>query len=154
MRAVIQVVSSASVSVQEQVVGQLPRPGLMILLGVHIDDSHEQVDALVQKIVNLRILEDEQSALELNAPVLVVSQFTLYADVRKGRRPSWSKAARPEQSEPLYEYFVEQIRQQGLEVATGQFGAMMDISLVNTGPFTLVIDSDDLASPRRGGSAG
>lgn len=130
--------------------GQLPRPGLMILLGVHIDDSREQADALVQKIVNLRILEDEQSALELNSPVLVVSQFTLYADVRKGRRPSWSKAARPEQSEPLYDYFVEQIRQQGLEVATGQFGAMMDISLVNTGPFTLVIDSDDLAAPRRG----
>lgn len=153
MRAVIQVVSSASVSVQEQVVGRLPRPGLMILLGVHVDDTHEQVDALVQKIVNLRILEDEQSALELNSPVLVVSQFTLYADVRKGRRPSWSKAARPEHSEPLYEYFVERIRQQGLEVATGEFGAMMDVSLVNTGPFTLVIDSDELAAPRRGGSS-
>ena len=150
MRAVIQVVSSASVYVENQVVGQLPRPGLMILLGVHVDDSQQQADALVDKIVNLRILGEEQSALELNAPVMVVSQFTLYADVRKGRRPSWSKAARPEQSEPLYEYFVERVRAQGLEVATGEFGARMDVSLVNTGPFTIVIDSDELAVPRRG----
>ncbi|GAA4109995.1 D-aminoacyl-tRNA deacylase [Enteractinococcus coprophilus] len=150
MRAVIQVVSSASVTVDQQTVGKLSGPGLMILLGVHVEDGPEQAEALVEKIVNLRILGDEQSALELNAPVLVVSQFTLYADVRKGRRPSWSKAARPEQSEPLYEYFVEQIRNEGLEVATGEFGAMMDVSLVNTGPFTLVIDSDDLAAPRRG----
>lgn len=150
MRAVIQVVSSASVTVDEQTVGQLSGPGLMILLGINVDDGPEQADALVDKILNLRILGDEESALELNAPVLVVSQFTLYADVRKGRRPSWSKAARPEQSEPLYEYFVEKVRDQGLEVATGQFGAMMDVALVNTGPFTLVIDSDDLAKPRRG----
>ncbi len=150
MRAVIQVVSSASVYVENQVVGQLPRPGLMILLGVHVDDSQQQADALVDKIVNLRILGEEQSALELNAPVMVVSQFTLYADVRKGRRPSWSKAARPEQSEPLYEYFVERVRAQGLEVATGEFGARMDVSLVNTGPFTIVIDSDELAVSRRG----
>lgn len=150
MRAVIQVVSSASVTVEERTVGEISGPGLMILLGVTVDDGPEQADALVQKIVNLRILGDEQSALELNAPVLVVSQFTLYADVRKGRRPSWSKAARPEQSEPLYEYFVEQIRDEGLEVATGEFGAMMDVALVNSGPFTLVIDSDDLAAPRRG----
>lgn len=150
MRAVIQVVSSASVTVENQVVGQLPRPGLMILLGVHVDDSQTQADALVDKIVHLRILGDEQSAIELEAPVMVVSQFTLNADVRKGRRPSWSKAARPEQSEPLYEYFVQRVRDHGLEVVTGQFGAMMDVSLVNTGPFTLVIDSDDLAAPRRG----
>lgn len=150
MRAVIQVVSSASVTVEDQVVGQLQRPGLMILLGVHVDDTQTQADALVDKIVNLRILGDEQSALELAAPVMVVSQFTLNADVRKGRRPSWSKAARPEQSEPLYEYFVQRVRDHGLEVVTGQFGAMMDVSLVNTGPFTLVIDSDDLAAPRRG----
>ncbi len=149
MRAVIQVVSSASVTVENQVVGQICDPGLVILLGVHVEDTSAEVDALVHKIVNLRILGNEQSALELAAPVLVVSQFTLYADVRKGRRPSWSKAARPEQSEPLYEYFVERVRQQGLQVATGEFGAMMDISLVNTGPFTLVIDSDDLAAPRR-----
>ncbi|HEY4577390.1 MAG TPA: D-aminoacyl-tRNA deacylase [Yaniella sp.] len=150
MRAVIQVASSASVTVDEQIVGQISRPGLVVLLGVHVDDTHQQADALVQKIVNLRILENEQSALDLGAPVLVVSQFTLYADVRKGRRPSWSQAARPEQSEPLYEYFAERIREQGLEVATGEFGAMMDVSLVNTGPFTLVIDSGDLAAPRRG----
>lgn len=150
MRAVIQVVSSASVTVENQVVGQLPRPGLMILLGVHVDDSQTQADALVDKIVHLRILGDEQSAIELEAPVMVVSQFTLNADVRKGRRPSWSKASRPEQSEPLYEYFVQRVRDHGLEVVTGQFGAMMDVSLVNTGPFTLVIDSDDLAAPRRG----
>lgn len=121
----------------------------MILLGVHVDDAEAQADALVNKIVNLRILGDEQSALELEAPVLVVSQFTLYADVRKGRRPSWTKAARPEQSEPLYKYFVDQLRQHGLEVSTGEFGAMMDVTLVNAGPFTLVIDSDELAVPRR-----
>ncbi|MDN6351357.1 MAG: D-aminoacyl-tRNA deacylase, partial [Yaniella sp.] len=126
---------------------------LMILLGVHVHDGEEQADALVNKIVNLRILGDEQSAVALNAPVMVVSQFTLNADVRKGRRPSWSNAARPEQSEPLYEYFVEQVRAQGLEVSTGEFGAMMDVALVNSGPFTLVIDSDDLAAPRRGGSS-
>ena len=150
MRAVIQVVSSASVTVDQQTVGEISGPGLMILLGVNIQDGPEQADALVEKIVNLRILGDEQSALELNTPVLVVSQFTLYADVRKGRRPSWSKAARPEQSEPLYEYFVDKVRAQGLDVETGQFGAMMDVALVNTGPFTLVIDSDDLAAPRRG----
>ncbi len=149
MRAVIQVVSSASVTVDKQTVGQLSGPGLMILLGVNSNDGPEQADALVEKILNLRILGDEQSALELRAPVLVVSQFTLYADVRKGRRPSWSKAARPEQSEPLYEYFVAKVREQGLEVATGEFGAMMDVALVNTGPFTLVIDSDELATPRR-----
>lgn len=149
MRAVIQVVSSASVTVEERTVGEISGPGLMVLLGVTVDDGPEQADALVQKVVNLRILGDEQSALELNAPVLVVSQFTLYADVRKGRRPSWSKAARPEQSEPLYEYFVEQLRNQGLDVATGEFGAMMDVALVNSGPFTLVIDSDELAAPRR-----
>lgn len=149
MRAVIQVVSSASVSVDHQTVGEIAGPGLVILLGVHIDDGQEQADALVQKIMHFRILDNEQSAVDLNAPVLVVSQFTLYADVRKGRRPSWSKAARPEQSEPLYEYFVKKVREQGLEVATGQFGAMMDVSLVNTGPFTIVVDSDDLAKPRR-----
>lgn len=153
MRAVIQVVSSASVSVDEEIVGALPRPGLMILLGVHVEDGQAEANALVNKILNLRILDDEQSALDLNAPVLVVSQFTLNADVRKGRRPSWSKAARPEDSEPLYEYFVQQVRAQGLEVSTGEFGAMMDVALVNTGPFTLVIDSDDLAAPRRGRSS-
>ena len=150
MRAVIQVVSQASVTVEKQRIGAIAGPGLMILLGVHVDDTQEQADALVNKILNLRILGDEKSALDLHAPVLVVSQFTLYADVRKGRRPSWSKAARPEQSEPLYEHFVQQIRDQGLVVETGQFGAMMDISSTNTGPFTLVIDSDDLAAPRRG----
>lgn len=150
MRAVIQVVSQASVTVEEQRIGEITEPGLMVLLGVHTDDTQKQADALVNKILNLRILDDETSALDLNAPILVVSQFTLYADVRKGRRPSWSKAARPEQSEPLYEYFVQQVRDQGLVVETGQFGAMMDISLTNTGPFTLVIDSNDLAAPRGG----
>lgn len=150
MRAVIQVASSARVTVDDQTVGELPRPGLVILLGVHIHDSQAEADTLVDKIVNLRILDNELSAVELQAPVLVVSQFTLNADVRKGRRPSWSKAARPEQSEPLYTYFVDKVREHGLEVATGEFGAMMDVSLVNTGPFTLVIDSEDLAVPRRG----
>lgn len=149
MRAVTQVVSSAKVTVEDQIVGELSRPGLLVLLGVHVDDGQHEADAVINKLVNLRILEGEQSAVELNAPILVVSQFTLYADVRKGRRPSWSKAARPEQSEPLYEYFVDKVREQGLEVETGEFGAMMDISLINTGPLTMVIDSADLAVPRR-----
>lgn len=150
MRAVIQVVSQASVSVQEQVIGEIREHGLLVLLGVHADDTKQQADTLLQKLLNLRILGDEQSVLDINAPILVVSQFTLYADVRKGRRPSWSKAARPEHSEPLYEYFVAQARNQGLQVETGKFGAMMDVSLTNTGPFTLVVDTDDLAAPRRG----
>lgn len=150
MRAVIQVTSSASVTVDDQTISELPRPGLMVLLGVHVNDGEAEADVLADKIVNLRILGDEQSAVDLNAPVLIVSQFTLNADVRKGRRPSWSKAARPEKSEPLYKYFVEKVREHGLEVATGQFGAMMDVSLVNSGPFTLVLDSDDLSIPRRG----
>lgn len=150
MRAVLQVVSQASVSVDDRVIGQISGPGLMILLGVNVDDTQHEADRLIQKILNLRILGDEQSALDLTAEILVVSQFTLYADVRKGRRPSWSRAARPEHSEPLYEYFVTKIRDHGLTVATGQFGALMDVSLTNIGPMTLVIDSDDLAAPRRG----
>lgn len=150
MRAIIQVVSQASVTVNEQVTGQIKGPGLMVLLGVHRDDTQHEADALLTKLLNLRILGDEESVLELNAPLLVVSQFTLYADVRKGRRPSWSKAARPEHSEPLYEYFVAKAQEQGVTVETGMFGAMMDVSLTNTGPFTLVIDTDDLAAPRRG----
>src|SRR5699024_4117970 len=98
--------------------------------------------------------DDEQSAVDLNAPIMVVSQFTLNADVRKGRRPSWSKAARPEHSEPLYEYFVAKIREQGLEVVTGEFGAMMGVARVVSGRFSLVIDYVDVAATRRGGSAG
>lgn len=148
MRAVIQVVSSADVSVDDKIVSALPRAGLMILLGVHQDDSEAEADALVDKIVHLRILENERSALDLDVPLLVVSQFTLYGDVRKGRRPSWSQAARPEHSEPLYDYFVNRVRQHGLKVGTGEFGAMMNVSLVNSGPFTLIIDTDDLAVSR------
>src|SRR5699024_7677200 len=150
MRTVIEVVSQASVTAEKQCIGEITGPGLRSLWGHHEDNNQTQADEVVNKILNISNLGKEHSALELNAPVLVVSQFTLYADVRTGRRPSWSNAARPEQSEPLYEYFVHQIRNQGLEVETGQLGAMMDISLTNTAPFTLVIDSDDLAAPRRG----
>src|SRR5699024_12672425 len=108
-------------------------------LGVHVDDNLKRADVLASIIFSLRILGEEHSALELHAPVLVVSQFTLYADVRTGRRPSWFKAARPEQSAPLYEYFVHQIRNQRLEVETGQFGAMMALSFTNTGACRLRI---------------
>ena len=140
MRAVLQRVSRASVSVDGQVVGAIERPGLVALVGVTHDDGPDQVELMARKIAELRILRDERSVTECAAPVLVVSQFTLYADTRKGRRPSWSDAAPAAVAEPLVEAVVEALRQRGIEVATGRFGAMMAVELVNDGPFTLVLD--------------
>ena len=140
MRAVLQRVSSASVTVDGEVVGAIERPGLLALVGVTHDDGAEQVATMARKISELRILRDERSVLDEGAPVLVVSQFTLYADTRKGRRPSWNNAAPGPVAEPLVEAVVEALRGRGVEVATGRFGAMMDVALVNDGPVTLVVD--------------
>jgi D-tyrosyl-tRNA(Tyr) deacylase len=140
VRAVLQRVTRASVSVEGEVAGAIDRPGLLALVGVTHDDGAEQVEAMVRKISELRILRDERSVLDEGAPVLVVSQFTLYADTRKGRRPSWNNAAPGPVAEPLVDQLVEALRGRGVEVATGRFGAMMEVSLVNDGPVTLVVD--------------
>ena len=145
MRAVIQVASNAHVEVEGEIVGKLDAPGLVILLGVTHDDDQDTARKVAEKIWQLRILEEETSAAGTNAPLLVISQFTLYGSVRKGRRPSWSNAAPGPISEPLYEYFVQYLRELGATVTTGKFGAMMNVSLVNSGPFTVIVDSADLA---------
>jgi D-aminoacyl-tRNA deacylase len=140
MRAVVQRVSAASVTVDGRITGSLDRPGLVVLLGVTHDDTESKAAALARKIWELRILRDERSASDVGAPLLVVSQFTLYADLRKGRRPSWSAAAPGELSEPLYEAFCAGLRGLGAEVATGVFGAHMDVSLTNDGPVTILLE--------------
>jgi D-aminoacyl-tRNA deacylase len=141
MRAVIQRVREASVEVDGTVVGQVDRPGLVVLLGVTHADDGGAAARLARKIWRLRILRDERSAADVGAPLLVVSQFTLYADTRKGRRPSWSAAAPPTLAEPLYEGFCSELRQLGAHVETGVFGALMQVSLVNDGPVTLIVES-------------
>jgi D-tyrosyl-tRNA(Tyr) deacylase len=140
MRAVLQRVTTASVTVDGETVGAIDRPGLVALVGVTHDDGPEQVATMARKISELRILRDERSVLEEGAPVLVVSQFTLYADTKKGRRPSWNGAAPGDVAEPIVEAVVAALRDRGVEVATGRFGAMMRVSLVNDGPVTLVVD--------------
>jgi D-tyrosyl-tRNA(Tyr) deacylase len=140
VRAVLQRVTSASVQVDGEVVGAVDRPGLVALVGVTHDDGPAQAEWMARKISELRILRDERSVLDEGAPVLVVSQFTLYADTRKGRRPSWGAAAPGPVAEPLVDAVVEALRARGVEVATGRFGAMMQVSLVNDGPVTLVLD--------------
>ncbi|HYN66202.1 MAG TPA: D-aminoacyl-tRNA deacylase [Ornithinibacter sp.] len=140
MRAVLQRVSRAAVSVDGRVVGELTRPGLLALVGVTHDDGPDQVATMARKIADLRILRDERSVLDDGAPVLVVSQFTLYADTRKGRRPSWNAAAPGPVAEPVVEQVVAALRARGVEVQTGRFGAHMDVELVNDGPVTIVLD--------------
>ena len=141
MRAVLQRVTSARVEVGGEVVGAIERPGLLALVGVRHDDGPEQVARMARKIAELRILRDEQSVTDAGAPVLVVSQFTLYADTRKGRRPSWSAAAPGELAEPLVSDLVAALEARGVEVAQGRFGAMMQVTLTNDGPVTLVVDA-------------
>ena len=143
MRLVIQRVTSARVEVDAKVVGAIDRPGLVILVGVTHDDQPAAVERLAEKVWTLRILHGERSCQEENAPILVVSQFTLYADIRKGRRPSWSAAAPRAVSEPLIDAFASSLRIRGAEVATGIFGADMQLSLTNDGPVTLILDSAD-----------
>lgn len=141
MRAVLQRVTRASVSVGGRVVGAIDRPGLVALVGVARGDGADQVATVVRKIAELRILPDEQSVVDTGAPVLVVSQFTLYGDTRKGRRPSWIHAAPGPEAEPLVDAVVRGLRARGIEVATGEFGAMMQVELVNDGPFTVLVDT-------------
>jgi D-tyrosyl-tRNA(Tyr) deacylase len=140
MRAVLQRVTRAAVTVEGEVVGAIDRPGLVALVGVSHGDGPTEAETLARKISELRILRDERSVADTGAPVLVVSQFTLYADTRKGRRPSWNAAAPAPVAEPLVDAVVAALRGRGVEVATGRFGAMMAVDLVNDGPFTLVVD--------------
>ena len=141
MRAVVQRVLEASVSVDGRIVGAIEGPGLLVLLGVTHDDGPAQVTWTARKIWDLRILREERSASDIGAPVLVVSQFTLYGDARKGRRPTWNAAAPGSVSEPIYEQVCAELERLGATVARGAFGADMQVSLINDGPVTLVLDS-------------
>ena len=145
MRAVVQRVSEARVRVDSEVVGEI-RGGLLVFLGVGREDGEKDVDFLAEKISNLRIFPDEaqkmnRSLLDAGGAMLVVSQFTLHGDCRKGRRPAFIAAAPPERAEPLYERFVARVEKLGVPVAAGRFGAMMEVELVNDGPVTLLLDS-------------
>ncbi|GLW91471.1 D-aminoacyl-tRNA deacylase [Actinokineospora globicatena] len=133
-------VTSASVTVDGETVGEITEPGLLVLLGVHVDDTSDTAVVMARKLHELRLLRDEQSCATTGAPLLVVSQFTLYGDTRKGRRPSWIAAARPEVAEPLVSATVAELRARGAVVATGRFGANMAVASVNDGPFTVLID--------------
>lgn len=144
MRIVCQRAKSGRVVVDGEVVGSLPSPGLVLLVGLTHDDTPEISEKLARKLWGLRILDGEVSASDVDAPILAVSQFTLYADIRKGRRPGWSKAAPGPVSEPLFDTFVEQLRGLGAHVETGRFGAMMEVELVNDGPVTILLDSAEL----------
>jgi D-tyrosyl-tRNA(Tyr) deacylase len=145
MRAVVQRVTRASVTIDEQVAGEIG-DGLVVLLGIARDDSKDDADYLVPKIVALRIFDDAEGKMnvslkDIDGGLLIVSQFTLYGDVRRGLRPSWSDAAPPEIAEPLYDYFVENSRKLLARVETGSFRKMMQVELVNDGPVTILLDS-------------
>lgn len=146
MRAIVQRVSRCRVTVDDGVVGEI-NSGLLVLLGVSKTDAEVDADYLVEKIIGLRIFEDPEGKMNLSVQdigggVLVVSQFTLYGDVRRGKRPSFDAAARPEEAKRLYEYFVAKVRAAGLHCETGQFQAMMEVELVNSGPVTILLDSE------------
>src|SRR5689334_2766294 len=146
MRAVVQRVNRCQVTVDGSMVGEIG-PGLLVLLGVSKSDAEAAADYLVEKIIGLRIFEDAEGKMNLSVQdsggaVLVVSQFTLYGDVRRGKRPSFDAAARPEEAKRLYEYFVAKVRASGLRCETGQFQEMMHVALVNEGPVTILIDSE------------
>jgi D-aminoacyl-tRNA deacylase len=133
-------VTEAAVHVNDQVVGELDQPGLLVLLGVTHDDGPAQAETMARKLHELRVLRDERSVSDTGAGVLVISQFTLYATTRKGRRPSFTAAARPEHAEPLVEEVVARLRARGATVSTGRFGAAMAVHSVADGPFTVLID--------------
>ncbi len=140
MRAVAQRVSSASVTVDGGVIGAIDGPGLLVLVGVTHDDTVEKARKLAAKLWGLRVLEGEKSCSDLGAPLLVVSQFTLYADTAKGRRPTWNNAAPGPVAEPLVDAVVAELRALGARVETGKFGADMKVALVNDGPITIIIE--------------
>lgn len=140
MRAVVQRVSEAAVTVDGTVVGAIDEPGLMVLVGVTHDDTPAHAAKLAAKLWGLRILDGEKSCSDVGAPLLVISQFTLYGDTRKGRRPSWVAAAPGPVAEPLVDAVVEELRKLGAHVETGVFGASMKVSLINDGPITLVLE--------------
>lgn len=146
MRAVVQRVLRSRVTVDGETVGEIG-PGFMVLLGVSRDDTEADADYLAEKIAGLRVFDDEQGRMnrslqDVGGAVLAVSQFTLYGDVRRGRRPGFDRAARPEQAEPLYQRFVAQLKARGLQVATGRFQTHMEVELVNDGPVTILVDSE------------
>jgi D-tyrosyl-tRNA(Tyr) deacylase len=141
VRAVVQRATRASVTVDGEVVGSFDRPGLVALVGVTHDDGPDDAATIARKIADLRILRGERSAVDEGAPVLVVSQFTLYGDARKGRRPTWQAAAPGPVAEPLVDAVVADLRARGLEVSTGVFGADMAVELVNDGPITLLLET-------------
>ena len=144
MKAVVQRVKRASVTVHDEVTGEIEQ-GLLVFLGIHQDDTDEMIEKMAGKVAKLRVFEDDEgkmsrSVQDIGGSVLVVSQFTLYGDVRKGNRPSFIESARPEKAEPMYEAVVESVRDLGLHVETGRFAAMMDVELVNDGPVTILIE--------------
>ena len=141
MRAVVQRVLSASVTVDGKVVGSIERPGLLVLLGVTHDDGPNEIAWTARKVWELRLLRDEKSASDVGAPILAVSQFTLYGNARKGRRPTWNAAAPGPVSEPVYEAFCAELRRLGATVEEGSFGADMQVASVNDGPVTLILDT-------------
>lgn len=146
MRVVLQRVKEASVTVDQKIIGQI-KQGFLLLVGVTHEDTIDQVNWLADKIAGLRVFEDEEERMnrslqDVNGQILSVSQFTLYGDVKKGRRPAFTEAAKPDVANELYEAFNERLRAQGLTVETGQFGAMMDIALINDGPVTLILEKE------------
>lgn len=145
MKVVLQRSGNASVTVDGEVTGSI-RKGYVLLVGITHEDTEQDADYIAKKVAGLRLWEDEEGKMnrsidEVEGEILSVSQFTLYGDVRKGRRPSFIEAARPEKAEPIWNYFNEALRGQGLTVETGVFGAMMDVDLVNDGPVTIIIES-------------
>lgn len=147
MRAVIQRARNARVTVDQKVIGQIDH-GFVILLGVTHEDTEKDIDTLVNKIIHLRIFEDEEgkmnrSLLDTKGSILSISQFTLYADTRKGRRPSFVKAAKPDYADELYQLFNRKLKEAGVHVETGKFGAMMDVQLTNVGPVTIILETKD-----------
>lgn len=147
MKALLQRVTGATVTVDVKVLGEIG-PGFVVLLGVAADDSEKDADYLADKIVNLRVFNDDEgkfnmSALQVGAGLLVISQFTLLADARKGRRPSFTSAALPDRAEALYNYFINKVSESGLKVETGSFGAHMLVNIFNDGPVTIMLDSKD-----------
>lgn len=145
MRAVVQRVKKAKVEIESEVTAEI-EAGLLVFLGIGKEDNNQDADYLLEKIINLRIFEDEAekmnlSALDLNKELLLVSQFTLFGDCRQGRRPSFFEAAPPQEAKEIYDYFVKEAEKSELKIETGKFQAMMDISLVNDGPVTILVDS-------------